>query len=123
MCVSYLSEERYESDLSCISLCAKKEAMHILSSGLENRKVSATDMNSESSRSQSIFRVTVQTICCQARKSVTQSMQFTLDLVDLAGYERVGKPGAAGAGREDAKSINGGLLTLGNVIQKVCRSL
>jgi len=51
-----------------------------------------------------------------------KSKQGKLFLVDLAGSEKVGKTGAVGLSFEEAKSINGSLYALGNVINALTDS-
>ena len=82
------------------------------------------DMNAESSRSHSIFLITV------SQKNTDTGAQKTgnLYLVDLAGSEKVGKTGASGQTLEEAKKINKSLSALGMVINaltdgKVSQSL
>jgi kinesin family protein 5 len=71
-----------------------------------------SDMNAESSRSHSIFLVTI-----QQRNTETGSQKTgNLYLVDLAGSEKVGKTGASGQTLEEAKKINKSLSALGMVI-------
>lgn len=69
-------------------------------------------MNAESSRSHSIFLITIN------QKNVETGAQKTgnLYLVDLAGSEKVGKTGASGQTLEEAKKINKSLSALGMVI-------
>lgn len=69
-------------------------------------------MNAESSRSHSIFVITIQ------QKNLDSGTQKTgnLFLVDLAGSEKVGKTGASGQTLEEAKKINKSLSALGMVI-------
>lgn len=71
-----------------------------------------TDMNAESSRSHSIFVVTI------SQKNLTDGSVKSgkLYLVDLAGSEKVGKTGASGQTLEEAKKINKSLSALGMVI-------
>lgn len=69
-------------------------------------------MNAESSRSHSIFVITV-----QARNTETGTQKTgSLYLVDLAGSEKIGKTGATGQTLEEAKKINKSLSALGMVI-------
>ncbi|KAH0406465.1 kinesin, partial [Aureobasidium melanogenum] len=84
----------------------------ILERGGMSRAVAATNMNQESSRSHSIFVITV------GQKNVeTGSVKSgQLFLVDLAGSEKVGKTGASGQTLEEAKKINKSLSALGMVI-------
>lgn len=84
-------------------------AMHL---GQRSRAVASTNMNLESSRSHSIFLVTIN------QKDVNTGSQKSgmLYLVDLAGSEKVGKTGASGQTLEEAKKINKSLSALGMVI-------
>lgn len=69
-------------------------------------------MNAESSRSHSIFLVSIQN-----RNTETGTQKLgNLYLVDLAGSEKVGKTGASGQTLEEAKKINKSLSALGMVI-------
>lgn len=69
-------------------------------------------MNAESSRSHSIFLISIQ------QRNTDNGAQKTgnLYLVDLAGSEKVGKTGASGQTLEEAKKINKSLSALGMVI-------
>ncbi|KAK4949814.1 hypothetical protein LTR10_011656 [Elasticomyces elasticus] len=84
-------------------------AMHL---GQRSRVTASTNMNLESSRSHSIFLVTIN------QKDVNTGSQKSgmLYLVDLAGSEKVGKTGATGQTLEEAKKINKSLSALGMVI-------
>lgn len=69
-------------------------------------------MNSESSRSHSIFQISI----TQKHTRTGSSKMSKLSLVDLAGSEKAGKTGAIGQTMEEAKKINKSLSSLGNVI-------
>ena len=69
-------------------------------------------MNAESSRSHSIFVITIQ----QRNTDSGSQKNGSLFLVDLAGSEKVGKTGASGQTLEEAKKINKSLSALGMVI-------
>jgi kinesin family member 5 len=87
-------------------------AMHL---GQQSRVTTSTNMNEESSRSHSIFLVTIN------QKDVNTGSQKSgmLYLVDLAGSEKVGKTGATGQTLEEAKKINKSLSALGMVINSL----
>ncbi|KAJ3162485.1 hypothetical protein HDU86_004967 [Geranomyces michiganensis] len=80
--------------------------------GQSSRMVAQTNMNAESSRSHSIFVLTI------TQKNLEDGSQKVgkLSLVDLAGSEKVGKTGASGQTLEEAKKINKSLSALGMVI-------
>ena len=69
-------------------------------------------MNAESSRSHSIFLITI----IQRNTETGAQKTGNLYLVDLAGSEKVGKTGASGQTLEEAKKINKSLSALGMVI-------
>lgn len=72
-------------------------------------------MNAESSRSHSIFVITV----TQKNVETGSAKSGQLFLVDLAGSEKVGKTGASGQTLEEAKKINKSLSALGMVINSL----
>jgi kinesin family protein 5 len=83
--------------------------------GNENRSIGYTDMNAQSSRSHSVFIVTV-----TSENSVSLVKKTgKLYLVDLAGSEKIAKTGAVGQTLEEAKTINKSLSTLGLVINSL----
>ena len=83
--------------------------------GSSNRAQAATNMNEHSSRSHSIFILTIN----QTNKKDGGSKIGKLYLVDLAGSEKISKTGATGHTLEEAKIINKSLTTLGRVINNL----
>ena len=88
------------------------EVYEIMKVGNDNRAIGVTDMNKQSSRSHSIFIMTVS----QRNNSDFSTKTGKLYLVDLAGSEKVGKTGAKGQTLDEAKTINKSLTSLGIVI-------
>ncbi|KAM0789248.1 hypothetical protein ACM66B_000091 [Microbotryomycetes sp. NB124-2] len=102
----------YVKDLSEFYVSSSSEVYEIMRQGANSRAVSSTNMNAESSRSHSVFVITIQS---RNTESGTQKTGM-LYLVDLAGSEKVGKTGASGQTLEEAKKINKSLSALGMVI-------
>ncbi|KAH9459134.1 hypothetical protein MJO29_010225 [Puccinia striiformis f. sp. tritici] len=102
----------YVKNLSDFYVGSAPEVYQIMRTGGEARKVSSTIMNAESSRSHSIFVITIQ----QKNLETGTQKSGNLFLVDLAGSEKVGKTGASGQTLEEAKKINKSLSALGMVI-------
>ena len=102
----------YMADLTEQYIEAESEVYQIMKQGNSNRSIASTLMNAESSRSHSIFILTV------TQNNLEDLSQKTgrLYLVDLAGSEKISKTGAAGQVLEEAKMINKSLTTLGMVI-------
>jgi hypothetical protein len=76
-------------------------------------------MNQDSSRSHSIFTVTIE---CTGDMTQDHVRVGKLNLVDLAGSERQSKTGATGDRLNEAKKINLSLSALGNVISALVDS-
>ena len=91
------------------------DVLALLEIGSANRAQAATNMNEYSSRSHSIFILTIN----QTNKKEGYSKIGKLYLVDLAGSEKISKTGATGHTLEEAKIINKSLTTLGRVINNL----
>ncbi|KAK5986179.1 Kinesin motor domain-containing protein [Trichostrongylus colubriformis] len=99
----------------------RSQVYALLKRGAEKRKTAATLMNMHSSRSHSIFTISV------AMRENTPNgeelvKQGKLNLVDLAGSEHIGRSGAEGVRAKEAGNINQSLLTLGRVITALTTS-
>lgn len=102
-------------DLTERYVSSEEEVYDLMKVGTNNREIGYTHMNAGSSRSHSIFCVTI---------AQTNSLDFSaktgkLYLVDLAGSEKIGKTGAEGKRLEEAKNINKSLTALGLVINSL----
>ncbi|KAL6255389.1 hypothetical protein P5V15_013726 [Pogonomyrmex californicus] len=93
----------------------KTEIYKIFERGSARRQTAATMLNSNSSRSHTIFTITIH---IKENTSSGEELLKTakLNLVDLAGSEHIGRSGAIEKRAREAKSINQSLLTLGRVI-------
>ncbi|KAG8371825.1 hypothetical protein BUALT_Bualt12G0003400 [Buddleja alternifolia] len=93
-------------------------ALSLIAAGEEHRHVGSTNFNLLSSRSHTIFTLTIESSPCGENcegESVTLSQ---LNLIDLAGSES-SKAGTTGLRRKEGSYINKSLLTLGTVISKL----
>ncbi|OJJ05196.1 hypothetical protein ASPVEDRAFT_836044 [Aspergillus versicolor CBS 583.65] len=102
----------YVKGLLEVYVSSVQEVYEVMRRGGNSRAVAATNMNQESSRSHSIFVITV----TQKNLETGSAKSGQLFLVDLAGSEKVGKTGASGQTLEEAKKINKSLSALGMVI-------
>lgn len=91
------------------------EIYNILEQGSAKRQTAATLLNACSSRSHTIFNITV-----HIKESSIEGAQLIrigkFNLVDLAGSENIGRSGAQDKRAREAGNINQSLLTLGRVI-------
>ncbi|KAF8342652.1 P-loop containing nucleoside triphosphate hydrolase protein [Cantharellus anzutake] len=96
----------------------EREATKILVKGSQRRQIASTKLNLHSSRSHSIFTLTVHT---KETSSKGEDLVRTgkLNLVDLAGSESIGRSGAENMRAKEAGMINQSLLTLGRVINSL----
>ncbi len=101
----------YVENLSEIYITSQEEFLLYITEAEKCRSVSETGLNKNSSRSHLLFQL-----------QITQKLQDdterrgALNLIDLAGSEKVSKTHAIGITLEEAKKINLSLSNLGNVI-------
>ncbi|KFM82426.1 Carboxy-terminal kinesin 2, partial [Stegodyphus mimosarum] len=94
-----------------------EEVYELLRKARINRAVAATKCNEYSSRSHYVFQMKI-----YGENSITsEKCEGTLNLIDLAGSERVKESGSAGERLTEAKAINKSLSNLGNVIMSLSR--
>ncbi len=99
-------------DLTTVPVTSSDEVLDTLKLGQKNRKVVATAMNDQSSRSHLVLSVYV-----RGRNKLSNKETFSrLNLIDLAGSERVSRSGVTGDAMKEAQAINSSLSALGNVI-------
>jgi len=103
-------------NLSENSVRTKHEVYKILAKGSAKRKTAETQMNAHSSRSHSIFIITIHMKEYNVNGEEELIKTAKLNLVDLAGSENIGRSGAKGVRATEAGNINQSLLTLGRVI-------
>mmetsp|Transcript_29307 Transcript_29307/g.79322 ORF Transcript_29307/g.79322 Transcript_29307/m.79322 type:complete len:770 (+) Transcript_29307:261-2570(+) len=100
------------------------EALELLVHGNACRTVAATDMNSHSSRSHAVFRLTIESRSTEEQHKVGKQDQEILrvsdfNLVDLAGSESLKATNATGHRKREGGTINKSLLALTTVIQSL----
>ncbi|KAL1755911.1 kinesin 2 [Schizophyllum commune] len=105
----------YIQGLEEVPVKDSKDALALLLKGSQRRQIAATKFNDHSSRSHSVFSITV-----HIKETSTMGDDLLkvgkLNLVDLAGSENIGRSGAENKRAREAGMINQSLLTLGRVI-------
>ena len=105
----------FVKDLTCLIVKSIAEIEKAMNYGTSHRKTAATAMNSDSSRSHSLFTIYIET--AETDDQGEQRIKAgKLNLVDLAGSERSSKTGATGQTLKEGIKINQSLSALGNVI-------
>lgn len=105
----------YVRDLSYFAVKSVKEIDDVLKIGMKNRSTASTSMNAVSSRSHSLFQITIERseLGADGKQHIRAGK---LNMVDLAGSERIAKTGATGDRLKEATKINLSLSTLCHVI-------
>lgn len=106
----------YIQNLNEITVFSSQDIYILLQKGTHKRQTASTLMNNHSSRSHTVFTITVHI------REVTMTGEDVLksgkiNLVDLAGSENIAKSGAKDKRAQELANINRSLLTLGRVIQ------
>ncbi|XP_044500590.1 kinesin-like protein KIN-7K, chloroplastic isoform X2 [Mangifera indica] len=93
-------------------------ALSLIAAGEEHRHVGSTNFNLLSSRSHTIFTLTIESSPCGENSACEAVNLSQLHLIDLAGSES-SKAETVGVRRKEGSYINKSLLTLGTVISKL----
>lgn len=103
----------YIRDLKWFYVKTMEQALDILQCGLRRVNYAATGVNAHSSRSHTIFTITM-------ISELNSNYEFSsFKFCDLAGAERMKKTGNAGERLKEASGINGSLLVLGRCLEAV----
>ncbi|KAG5314350.1 CENPE protein, partial [Acromyrmex insinuator] len=98
-----------------------ENVLAIMNKGNKSRRIGETNMNERSSRSHTIFRITIESR--EAGAGSDGAIQVSqLNMVDLAGSERARLTGATGERFKEGRHINLSLSTLALVIKQLSES-
>lgn len=100
------------TNLSTVRVEAPHQVYDLLKRAARHRSTGSTKMNERSSRSHSVFHLRLSGI----NKINGKTSSGVLNLIDLAGSERLSASGATGERLEETKHINKSLTCLGDVI-------
>jgi len=99
-------------DLTNVEVQTADKVLHLLKKASENRAVGETNCNERSSRSHSVFILKL-----SGHNTITdEKCEGVLNLIDLAGSERLSSSGAVGDRMKETQSINKSLSSLADVI-------
>ncbi|EEF39523.1 kinesin, putative [Ricinus communis] len=100
------------SDLTIVDVRSTREVSFLLDRAANSRSVGKTQMNEQSSRSHFVFTLRISGM----NESTDQQVQGILNLIDLAGSERLSKSGSTGDRLKETQAINKSLSSLSDVI-------
>ncbi|KAJ2892311.1 kinesin-like nuclear fusion protein, partial [Coemansia aciculifera] len=104
-------------NLTMVKVDSAERVHWLLARAAENRTVAATNCNERSSRSHSVF-----TLFLHGKNTLTgESSTGVLNLIDLAGSERLSNSGSSGDRLKETQAINKSLACLGDVIAALAK--
>ena len=106
----------YVKNLSCYVVNNVTDLQKLKAVGQKQRAIASTNMNAQSSRSHTVFTMTIEMITNVDKNPQGQLRVGKLNLVDLAGSERQAKAGTSGDRLKEAAKINLSLTSLSLVI-------
>lgn len=101
----------YVTDLTSEEVTSPDQVQALITRSVGNRATAATNCNERSSRSHSVFRLHI-----EGSNDVTrQNLKGMLNLIDLAGSERLNSSGSTGDRLKETQHINKSLSALGKL--------
>ncbi|KAI9503508.1 P-loop containing nucleoside triphosphate hydrolase protein [Coemansia spiralis] len=104
-------------NITAIKVDSAERVNWLLARAAENRTVAATNCNERSSRSHSVFTLYL----CGKNSLTGESSTGVLNLIDLAGSERLSSSGSSGDRLKETQAINKSLACLGDVIAALAK--
>eukprot|EP01091_Cochliopodium_minus_P015078 TRINITY_DN5272_c0_g1_i2.p1 TRINITY_DN5272_c0_g1~~TRINITY_DN5272_c0_g1_i2.p1 ORF type:complete len:672 (-),score=205.91 TRINITY_DN5272_c0_g1_i2:52-2067(-) len=100
------------TNIKKIKVSSPEQIYKFLEKANKNRSMGRTNMNDRSSRSHTVFTLKIQ----GTNKVTSAKTKAVLNLIDLAGSEKVSQSGATGSQLTETKNINKSLSCIGDVI-------
>jgi kinesin family protein C1 len=104
------------SELTLVDVSSPDRVQGLLRDAMEKRSVGCTNLNEQSSRSHMVFTLRIE----GSNSSSGMKVSGVLNLIDLAGSERVKDSGATGVRMTEAQHINKSLSALGGWQAAAC---
>ncbi|KNC96104.1 uncharacterized protein SPPG_08493 [Spizellomyces punctatus DAOM BR117] len=110
--IKHLGSTTVVTDVVTVKVETPTQVHEVLRKASHNRAVAATNCNERSSRSHSVFTLRLK----GTNPLTSESSSGTLNLIDLAGSERLSSSGSTGDRLRETQAINKSLSCLGDVI-------
>lgn len=105
------------TNVTTVTMSNEEEAKRIFHKATRNRSTASTKANERSSRSHSVFIINIK----GTNEELGKESRGTLNLIDLAGSERLNNSQARGERLRETQAINKSLSCLGDVIHSLAR--
>ncbi|KAK3141195.1 hypothetical protein QOZ80_4BG0330690 [Eleusine coracana subsp. coracana] len=105
------------SDLTVLDVTSINEVSSVLRRAARSRSIGRTQMNEESSRSHCVFTLRISGV----NEGTDQQVHGVINLIDLAGSDRLKKSGATGDRLKETQAINKSLSSLSDVIFSIAK--
>uniref|UniRef100_A0A0E0H6C5 Kinesin-like protein n=1 Tax=Oryza nivara TaxID=4536 RepID=A0A0E0H6C5_ORYNI len=105
------------TDLTVADVFSSTDVTSLLAKASQSRSVGRTQMNEQSSRSHFVFTLKIS----GSNENTGQQVQGVLNLIDLAGSERLAKSGSTGDRLKETQAINKSLSALSDVIFAIAK--
>jgi hypothetical protein len=116
-----LAKNFYVKGAEVIEVQSWDECMTLFNAGTLRRQTAETGLNATSSRSHALFMLTIEQLDFEADPSAPIAMISKMNVVDLAGSEKLSKTGATGETMHEGCNINLSLSALATVIDKLVK--
>jgi DNA repair exonuclease SbcCD ATPase subunit len=116
-----LSKNFFVKGAEVIEVLNFEDCMRVFNEGTVRRQVASTGLNDQSSRSHSLFMITVDQYDFEQDPSTPVIISSKLNLVDLAGSEKLSKTNATGDTAKEGCQINLSLSSLATVIDTIVK--
>ncbi|KAJ3070043.1 Kinesin-like protein kifc1 [Podochytrium sp. JEL0797] len=110
--IRHVGDKTVVTDVTVVPVTTGKQVHDLLKKAQTNRAVAATNSNEHSSRSHSVFTLRLSGV----NELTLEKCEGVLNLIDLAGSERLTASGSVGDRLKETQAINKSLSSLGDVI-------
>ncbi|KAF7684368.1 Kinesin-like protein KIN-14M [Astathelohania contejeani] len=114
--IKHDQDETTVTNIKYLKITTESELLQILNQASYKRSKGATECNDKSSRSHSVFTIQIKL------ENGTEVRKGVINLIDLAGSERLNESKATGERLKETQNINKSLSSLGNVITAISRN-